>query len=103
MKNLFLVLFLMFVVITSAFAVPAVTDPAVPRNLHVYDVGGNTYVDLVPHGCAQTRYVIRPGHIKYDTIMAMLLSAQLAGKQVRLRYDDCDGNSMGIVVGVYLQ
>ena len=94
---------LIFVFVTPVFAAPANTPGAVPKNLHVYDVGGNTYVDHIPAGCAVSRYILSPGHFKYDTIISILMAAQIANKEVVLRYDGCDGNSMGKIVGVYLK
>jgi len=100
-KKILTILFFMFLG-NTVLAVPLVTTAAVPKNLHVYDIGGNTYVDLVPHGCAQTRYYLAPDHVKYDAIVSLLMAAQIANKEVLLRYDGCDSNSMGKIVGVYL-
>ena len=79
------------------------TPEEVPRNIHVIDTVGNTYVDLVADTCSGSRYYISPGHSKYDTIISILLAAQVSGNEVVLRYDGCNGQNQGKVVGVYLK
>lgn len=73
----------------------------VPRNLHVYDFTGNTFVDLKAHGCSGSRYHLSPNH---DAIFSVLLAAQLAEKTVSVRYDGCvnGSNAQGSIIGVYL-
>lgn len=84
-------------------AAPINTVSAVPRNLHVYNTAGSTYVDHVKDSCSSHRYYISPSHVKYDAIVSILLSAQIAKKKVQLRYDGCVNNdAQGNVVGVYL-
>ena len=76
----------------------------VPKNLHVYDFSGNTFVDLKAHGCSGFRYHLSPNHPKYDAIFSVLLAAQLAKKTVSVRFDGCvnGSNAQGEIIGVYL-
>jgi hypothetical protein len=76
---------------------------AIPKNLHVYNNNGDTYVDHVQGDCSGTRYYINPNHTKYDAIISILLAAQMGNKKVVLRYDSIVGCSQGQIVGVYLQ
>ena len=78
------------------------TAAAVPNNLHVYDVSGNTYVDLIPYGCSDFRYYLWPDHPKYDAIISILMAAQIANKKVVFRVDGCNNQRQGNLVGVYL-
>lgn len=87
----------------EVLATPVVTSAAVPSNLHFYNTAGNTYVDLLPHGCSGSRYFLDPAHVKYDTIVSILIAAQLANKKVVLRYDGCNSIPQGRIIGVYLQ
>ena len=88
---------------TNAFAVPDVTTAAVPKNLHVYDSTGKTYVDHVQGVCTTVRYHISPSHVKYDAIVSILLSAQMSNKKVVIRYNGCvNSGSQGELIGVYL-
>jgi hypothetical protein len=100
MKIKIITLLLLFVS-GSAFATPEVLDPYVPKNLHVYDAHGNTYVDFISTSCPSPRYWLDPGHTKYNAIYSMLLAAQMAGKKVSIRFDGCLG-SQGKIIGVYL-
>ena len=79
------------------------TPYAVPGNLHIYDNGGNTFVDLIAHGCSAHRYYISPSHPKYNAIISIILSAQMAGRKVSFRFDDCNSQSQGLIIGVYIQ
>lgn len=79
------------------------TPPAIPRNLHIYNSSGYSYVDLVSSGCSSIRYVISPLHVKYDAIMSILLAAQVANREVVIRFDGCNTLNQGQLVGVYLQ
>ena len=94
------------VVLAMVFSVKALsanTGSAVPSNLHVYSAGGTTYVDHSAHGCANGRYYIPQGHPQFQTIVSILLTAQVAKKEVVIRYDECNTNNQGIVIGVYLR
>ena len=93
---------LLLIFSVQVMAEPSVTTSAVPKNLHVYNSNGSTYVDLVPHGCSGTRYYLSPAHAKYDAIVSILLAAQLAGKKVVIRYDGCNSIPQGNIIGVYL-
>ena len=102
MKRLINVLVLsVFFVGISAFADIYHTPYAVPSNLHVYDNHGNTFVDLIGHECSAYRYYIAPDHPKYDTIISILLAAQISQKPVSLRFDGCNSGAQGMVIGVY--
>ncbi|MBW3533000.1 hypothetical protein [Shewanella sp. NKUCC06_TVS] len=81
-----------------------VTPAVVPKNLHIYNVQGSTYVDIVAHDCSGSRYHLNPNHPKYDAIFSMLLSAQLAERKVMVKFDDCinGSNPQGEIIGVYL-
>ncbi|KDM92373.1 hypothetical protein EA58_06545 [Photobacterium galatheae] len=95
----------MTMLLLSAFKVsaePMTTPTAVPKNLHVYDLQGNTYVDLKAHGCSNTRYYLSPTHPKYDAITSILLTAQTASKPVIIRYEGCNPQNQGNIIGVYL-
>ena len=102
MKNIFIALSLT-VVVPFAFADIYLTPAAIPENLHVYNENGNTYVDHVVQHCTSERYYIDPDHRAYNQIVAILLSAQVAQKQVVLRYDGCHSNGQGKLIGVYLR
>ncbi len=79
------------------------TPEEIPQNIHIVDFAGNTYVDLVPSTCSGSRYYISPGHTKYDTIVSILLAAQISGKKIVLRYDGCNGQNQGKIIGVFLK
>lgn len=100
-------LMILFGTLLSTFPVLAdilETPPVVPRNLHVYDSRGETYVALVAQGCTGAGYYLDPNHPKYDAIFSILLSAQLANKEVVARYDGCRNNdTQGNIIGVYLK
>ena len=101
MNKLFFVLSL--TIAPFAFAV-TLTPAAVPKNLHVYDQNGNTYVNHVVQHCTSKAYYIDPNHKAYDQLVAILLSAQIAQKKVVLRYDGCTNRgTQGKVIGVYLK
>ncbi len=100
MNKLICALFLLFS--TSVFATPVVTDSVVPQNLHVYSGNGDLYVDLVAAGCSSTRYVLANNHIKYDTIVSILLAAQLSGKPVKARFDGCNSLNQGNLIRIFL-
>jgi len=103
MKSKIIMLLLTGILLTDyAHATATTTPPSVPRNLHVYNSNGDTYVDLVADTCSGYRYHLSPNHGKYDVIVSILLAAELAGKQVVIRYDGCNGSSQGEIVGVYL-
>ena len=79
------------------------TPAAVPKNLHVWNTAGDTYVDLVSSGCSYSRYRLSPSHAKYDTIVSILMAAQISGHKVVIRFDGCNSVNQGTIVGVYLQ
>ena len=79
-----------------------ITPAVVPKNLHVYSLAGNAYVDLVSFECSGTRFLLEYSHRKYDAIFSLLLSAQLAKKKVKLRIDGCNANNQGKIIGAYL-
>ncbi|AUI85881.1 hypothetical protein BS333_05525 [Vibrio azureus] len=74
----------------------------VPKNLHVYNLSGDTFVDLQASGCSNYRYYLSPTHPKYDAIFSLFLSAQLARKTVSIRFDGCNAQTQGKIVGVFL-
>ena len=86
-----------------AEASPVYTPATVPKNLHVYDSAGNTYVDLVAYDCSGGRYHISPAHPKYNIIVSIMMAAQMANKKVVARFDGCNTVPQGKVIGVYLQ
>ncbi|MQP57741.1 hypothetical protein FZF11_19930 [Vibrio parahaemolyticus] len=93
-----------FLLSAPALAEIEETSSMVPKNLHIYDVQGSTFVDLPAHGCSGARYYLDPNHPKYDAILSILLSAQLAGEKVVVRFDGCiNNNTQGRIVGVYLK
>ena len=97
------ILFLLLLIPSISFAQIKVTEPSVPESLHIYDTAGNTYVDHLLGDCTSRRYHLSPNHIKYDAIFSVLLAAQTAQKQVRIRYDGCtNSGSQGNIIGVYL-
>ena len=87
----------------SLQATPVTTIPVVPKNIHIYSDSGSTYVDLVAAGCSGYRYYLPTKHPKYDTIMSILIAAQLSNKKVQGRFDGCNSNSQGKLIGVYLK
>lgn len=87
----------------QVIAGPEITPEVVPTNFHVYNESGNTYVDLVPTGCSGSRFFVPASHVKYDTIVSTLISAQLANRKVRGRFDGCNTISQGKLIGVYLK
>ncbi len=98
---------LVWVVLTSisvaaSAALTNTPESAVPRNLHVYNDDGHTYVDHVSGECSTVRYRLEPSHKKYDAILSILLAAQTSKKRVTLRYDYSVGCTQGRIVGVYL-
>jgi len=99
-KNILLVTTFFLAVTSHADIV--VTPEAVPENLHIYSESGRTFVKLLAHGCSGTTYNIPEDHVQYDAIFSLILSAQISGKPIRLRFDGCNANNQGIVVGVYL-
>lgn len=99
-KILFLLIFALSAEVLSN---PVNTTAAVPYNLRVFDTNGNTYVNLVSHGCSAGGYILGPNHMKYDTIVSILLAAQLSKNDVQIRYNGCNGNDQGIIVGVYIK
>ena len=99
-KNILLIATLLLA--TTAHADIIVTPEAVPENLHIYSESGRTFVRLVAKGCSGITYNIPADHVQFDAIFSMILSAQISGKPIRLRFDGCNANSQGIVVGAYL-
>ncbi|MES1192624.1 MAG: hypothetical protein ABUS47_16305 [Steroidobacter sp.] len=95
-------LILLLAISNVALATATNTPAAVPANLHVYDSAGNSYVDLVASGCSGARYYIDPNFAAYKTIMSILLTAEVTQRQVVIRFDGCNSNNQGFVVGVYL-
>jgi hypothetical protein len=100
-RKYFVLIFLLFTM-DVATADPIVIPAAVPKNLHVYNAAGNTYVDTIAYDCSQVRYHLNPGHAKYDAIYSMLLAAQISGKKVQLRIDGCNTIAQGNIIGIYL-
>ncbi|WP_345880907.1 hypothetical protein [Shewanella algae] len=100
----YLLVLLIMLLSFSSFAVEY-TPETVPKNLHVYNTSGSTYVDLVAAGCSSYRYYLNPVHEKYDIIVSILLAAQVANKKVVVIFDGCvnGGNPQGNIVGVYLK
>ncbi|AUV86419.1 hypothetical protein [Vibrio campbellii] len=103
MRKLSLILSLAFISF-SATSAPEYVSKVVPRNLHVWDNSGSTFVDLKANGCSGSRYYLSPNHPKYDAIFSVLLAAQLASKTVTIRFDGCinGSNPQGEIIGVFL-
>ncbi|QUJ67367.1 hypothetical protein KDD30_15215 [Photobacterium sp. GJ3] len=95
--------FILFLLVFSfsAFAEPLTTPAGVPKNFHVYDLHGNTFVDLAAHGCSSARYYLSPTHPKYDAIVSVLLAAQTSNKKIVIRFEDCTPQDQGKIIGVY--
>ena len=101
MKNILIAVFLF--VPSFALADVHLSPSAVPTNLHIYNQTGLTYVDHVAQHCSSKRYFIDPSHRAYDHIVSILISAQVAGRKVVLRYDGCvNKGTQGKIIGVYL-
>jgi len=90
-----------FFMAATGYASTAITPNQVPENLHLYNDSA-AFVRLIPYGCSQSTYVIPTTHAKFDVIFSLILAAQISGKPIRLRFDGCNANNQGIVVGVYL-
>ena len=103
MRKLSTLLSLAFISFNATSAIDSVSS-VVPKNLHVYDFSGNTFVDLKARGCSGYRYHLSPNHTKYDAIFSVLLAAQLAQKTVTVRFDGCvnGSNPQGKIIGVFL-
>lgn len=99
----FLLLGLGFVFSHFAFSLAENTNESVPYNFHVYSLDGNTYVDHLATGCSGKRYYLPTSHERYETIVAVLLAAQMGQRDVQLRFDGCNSNSQGKIIGVYLK
>ena len=87
----------------STFAATFGTPEAVPKNLHIYNFSGSTFVDLVSHDCSGARYYLPQDHAQYDKLFSMLMAAQLANAKVTLRVDGCNSSNQGRIIGVYLK
>lgn len=104
-----IILFPLFLVSCFSYAgmnTPGTTAPAVPKNLHIVNSQGNTYVQLPVTGCSTSVYFLNPSHNKYDAIFSVLLTAQTSGKKVSVRFDKCvngTSNPFGNIVGVYFK
>ena len=85
-----------------AWANPEITTGAIPEELHIYSGSGDAFVRLTPHGCSGIKYIIPNTHTEFDAIFSLILAAQLSEKQIKLRFDGCNANNQGIVVGAYL-
>lgn len=94
--------FICILLTTTVMADPLKTDGAIPANLHIYNEAGNTYVDHLAGYCSSRRFILNPNHLKYDELFSLLLAAQMAKKEVRLRFDGCNSIGQGKIVGVYL-
>ena len=100
-KNILLIA--TFFLTTSSFAAAEITPEAVPQNLHIYSESGSAFVTLVAHECSGTKYIISNDHVRYEAIFSLILAAQISGKPIKLRFDGCNANNQGIVVGAYLK
>lgn len=80
-----------------------IADATVPSNFHVFNESGNAYVVLKEKGCSGATYYIPANHPKYDTIVSVIIAAQLSNRKVVARFDGCNSNSQGRLVGVYLK
>lgn len=87
----------------SALAATFGTPEAVPKNLHIYNFSGSTFVDLVSHECSGARYYLPQDHAQYDKLFSMLMAAQIANEKITLRVDGCNSNNQGRIIGVYLK
>ncbi|AOT07733.1 hypothetical protein [Pseudoalteromonas luteoviolacea] len=106
MKNLLLSLLLVSGFSYAGMNTPGTTTYSAPTNLHVFNSNGDTYVNLPATGCSTSVYHLSPSHKKYDAIFSILLTAQTAGKKVKVRFDKCvnsTSNPFGNIVGIYLK
>lgn len=102
--NIFKAIFFGLILTSSQISVSAeVTPEAIPKNLHVYAESGSTFVDHIATGCSGKRYYLPDAHKKYNTIVSILMAAQMGGKSVQLRFDGCNSEGQGIIVGAYLK
>ena len=102
MKKLLLALLMSLCFISVSQAQSMLTPAAVPKNLHVYNKAGNTYVDTIATECSGVRYILEPTHAKYNAVFSLLLAAQMGGKKVSLKFSECNNIPQGIIEGVYL-
>ena len=100
-KNILLIA--TFFLVATSHAAVEITPAEVPNNLQIYNEGGNAYVDMTAYACSDGRYQIPASHLKYEAIFSLILAAQISGTSIRLRFDGCNANNQGIVVGVYLK
>lgn len=100
MKTKFLIVLL--AVICPVVKAATTTPAEIPANLHVYS-GSTIYVDLVAHDCSGRRYYIKNDHVRYDSIVSILLAAQLSQRKVQLRISGCNAKNQGEIIGVYLK
>lgn len=100
MKKYIFVTILMLAFSAESYAVDN-TPPEIPKDFHVYDTSGNTYVRLIASGCSGITYHLGGNHPKYDTIVSVLLTAQTAQREVQLRFDGCNGQGQGEIVGIF--
>lgn len=101
MKVVFVILFALLSALSNAQVM--VSPRAVPQNLHIFNESGNAYVVLAESGCSGSTYYIPADHPKYNAIISILMAAQLSNKEVVARFDGCNSNGQGRLVGVYLK
>ena len=100
MKKLFLIATL--ILSTLTYATPEITPEAIPEDLHIYSGSGDAFVRLTAHECSGVKYIIPNNHAEFNAIFSLIMAAQLSAKPIKLRFDGCNANNQGIVVGVYL-
>lgn len=94
----------LFMLVSSNLYAAGTNTPAeVPRNFHIYSESGSTYVDLIASGCSGYRYYLPSNHVKYNTIVSVILAAQMSNRNVQIKFDGCNSNNQGRITGVYLK
>ncbi len=84
------------------YAEPDLTASAIPTNLHIFNTSGHAYVDMPEKGCSNTRYILYTSHPRFSEIYSMILAAQMANKKIEIRFDGCNDNGQGEIIGAYL-
>lgn len=87
----------------KSFSAPELTNVVVPYDLHVYNSAGNTFVRLAAAGCSSKTYYLPTDHAQYDIIMSILIAAQISETKVQGRFDGCNANGQGKLIGIYLK
>ncbi len=92
-------------------AAPEYTSLAKITLVNTFDRSGNVYVDLVAAGCSFKRYILEYENagsppVKYknfDSALSVILTGYASGADVRFRFDGCNGQSQGKIIGVEIK